>query len=242
MPPPGLVPQRFEAFGPTHYSLLAVFALGAVAIVWLGRRQRGTDRARAFSRGLAILIPCFTVPSQVFQLTPGAFDLATSLPLQLCDVAWVTAVWALWSHRRLPAALTYFWGLTLTSQAILTPSLAEVFPDPRFFAFWCMHFLIVWSALYLTLGLGIGPTWRDYRVTVAITVVWALVIYPLNLVLDVNYGYLVSKPASASLFDLLGPWPVYVLAALAVLAALWALMTWPWTRSGRSATAGTSAG
>ena len=69
----------------------------------------------------------------------------------------------------MPVALTYFWGLTLSVQGILTPSLAEAFPDPRFLAFWAMHFLIVWAALYLTFGLGLGPGWREYRVTVAVT-------------------------------------------------------------------------
>jgi hypothetical integral membrane protein (TIGR02206 family) len=228
-----LATERFQAFSGQHYLLLLLFALGAVGIVLLGRRQRGTDAAVRFSRVLAVAIPCFTVPSQVFQLTPGDFDLGTSLPLQLCDFAWVTAVWALWTHRPLPAALTYFWGLTLTVQGIITPSLGQVFPEPRFFAFWCMHFLIVWAALYLTLGLGLGPSWRSYRITVAITAIWAVVVYVIDVVLDVNYGYLVHKPGSASLLDPLGPWPVYVVASLGILLSVWALMTWPWVAHAR---------
>jgi hypothetical integral membrane protein (TIGR02206 family) len=223
-----LAAERFEAYSGQHYLLLALFFIGAVGIVLLGRRQRGTDAAVRFSRVLAVAIPCCTIPSQVFQLTPGDFDLGSSLPLQLCDFAWVTAVWALWTHRELPAALTYYWGITLTSQGILTPSLGQVFPSPRFFAFWCMHFLIVWAALYLTLGLGIGPTWRSYRITVGVTAVWAVVVYAFDVVVDVNYGYLLRKPGSASLLDPLGPWPVYVFAALAILLVGWALITWPW--------------
>ena len=225
---PAEVVQRFQAFTGEHFVLLALFVLGAIGIVLLGRRQRGTAAARRFSRVLAVAGAGFACAGQIFQLTPGDFDIDTSLPLQLCDFAWVTAVWALWTHQRLPTALTYYWGLTLTVQAILTPALAQAFPHPRYVAFWCLHFLVVWAALYLTLGLGIGPTWRDYRITVALTVVWAVVVYVFNVAVDVNYGYLVEKPGSASLLDAFGPWPVYVLVSLGILLAAWALMTWPW--------------
>jgi hypothetical integral membrane protein (TIGR02206 family) len=228
-----LAAGRFATFSDEHFLLIGLFLVGAVALVTLGRAQRGTPRARRFSRVYAVVIPCVTVPSQVFQLTPGDFDLDSSLPLQLCDLACITAVWALWTHSRVPVALTYFWGLTLTVQGIITPSLAQAFPHPRYLAFWAMHFLVVWAALYLTLGLGLGPRWREYRVAVAVTVVWAVVVFAFNSVVGVNYGYLNDKPGSASLLDLLGPWPVYVVAALAILMAGWALMTWPWVLAGR---------
>jgi uncharacterized membrane protein YwaF len=32
----------------------------------------------------------------------------------------------------------------------------------------------------------------------------------------------------------LGDWPWYLLVALAVAAAVWALITWPWTRRARA--------
>jgi hypothetical integral membrane protein (TIGR02206 family) len=224
---------RFTTFGAEHFLLLGLFVAGAVGVVLLGRTQRGTPRARRFSRVFAVTIPCVTVPSQVVQLTPDRFSLGSSLPLQLCDLAWMAAVWALWTHGRVPVALTYYWGFTLSVQGILTPSLVETFPQPGYLAFWAMHFLIVWAAVYLALGLGLGPGWREYRVTVAVTVVWAVLVFAFNSALDVNYGYVNRKPGSASLLDLLGPWPVYVFAALAILLAGWALITWPWVLVGR---------
>ena len=44
---------------------------------------------------------------------------------------------------------------------------------------------------------------------------------------DTHYGFLNGKPATTSLLDLMGPWPVYVLAGAALVLAVWALMTWP---------------
>ena len=207
----------FQTFGGQHLLLLGVFVVGLVGVVVCGRRggrRRGLDEpdrgptSRAFDRAFAVVLVVVALSAQAFQLTPSDFDLGSSLPLALCDFAWVAAAWALWTRRRLPAAVTYYWGLTLTVQGILTPSLGQEFPHPRFFAFWALHLLVVWCAAYLSLGLGIGPHWREYRWTVAISLVWAVVAYAFDVAFDVNYGYLRDKPGSGSLLDLLGPWPV----------------------------------
>jgi hypothetical integral membrane protein (TIGR02206 family) len=231
---------RFEAFSGQHYLLLGIFVVGAVAIVMVGRSQRRRLAEAAtpgFSRVLAVAVASVAVLSLSYRLLPVDFELQTSLPLQLCDFAWITATWALWTRARVPVALTYYWGLTLSVQGIITPSLGQQFPNPRFFAFWALHFLVVWSALYLSIGLRLGPRWREYRITVAVTVVWAVVVYWFDKVVGLNYGYLVHKPPSASLFDLFGPWPWYMLVSIALVLGVWALMTLPWV-SRRPAAAG----
>jgi len=228
-----LAAERFEAFSGQHFLLLGVFVAGAVAVVLLGRSQQGTAAARTFSRWFGASVVCVAVPSQVLQLTPWDFSFGSSLPLQLCDFAWVVTVWALWTHHPVPVALTYYWGLTLTVQGVLTPSLNEAFPDPGYLAFWGMHLMIVWAAAYLTFGLGIGPGWREYRIALAVTGTWAVVVYAFDVAFGVNYGYLEHKPASASLLDLFGPWPLYILVSLGLLLSVWALMTWPWVVADR---------
>ncbi len=62
---------------------------------------------------------------------PGRFDPGLSLPIQLCDLAWLAAIHALLTRRRWSAALTSYWGLTLSIQPILTPDLDAQFPTPR---------------------------------------------------------------------------------------------------------------
>jgi hypothetical integral membrane protein (TIGR02206 family) len=236
-----LVADGFEAFTPEHLFLLGLLLAGAVTAGLVGSRQRrGPDPVR-FRRTFAILIPVFTVPMQVLQLLPGDFDLGTSLPLQVCDLSWMVAVWALWTRDQRAVALLYFWALTLTVQAAVTPSLGETFPDPRYFMFWGMHFLTIWAAVHLVCLAG-GPDWRGYRLTLAWTALWAVVVLGFNAVTDTNYGYLSRKPASSSALDLLGPWPAYVGAEVLILAVVWALMTWPWVRAGRTASERPSAG
>ena len=213
-----------------------LFVVGLAVSVWLGRKHRATDGPTRFSRTLAVLIPVVTVPFQVIDLVYN-WDIDVTLPLHLCDLAWIAATWALWTHRPFPVALTFFWGLTLTIQGVITPALNEAFPHPRYFAFWALHLLIVWAAVYLVIGLRKVPSWRDYGATVLITVTWAAATYAFNRVADTNYGYLIEKPRS-SILDYFGSWPWYVVQEIVLILAVWALMTWVAQRSIRRPSSG----
>lgn len=72
----------------------------------LGRRHAGTQAEVRFCRAFAVIILCFTVPMQILQFLPGDYRLGTSLPLQLCDLAWIAAVLALWTRHWAPTAST----------------------------------------------------------------------------------------------------------------------------------------
>lgn len=218
----------FQLFTLEHLGLVSGFLVGCVVLALVGRAHRGTDAELRFRRAFAIVIPVVLIPLQIPQLMPGDFDAGTSLPLQLCDLAWITAIVALWTRNPFATALVYFWGLTLTVQGIVTPSLQETFPDLRYFMFWSMHFLTVWAAVYLTFGLRVPVTWRTYRFAVLTTAAWAVTVMVINALSGTNYGYLNRKPSSGSLLDVLGPWPLYVVVEVAILTAVWALMTWPW--------------
>jgi hypothetical integral membrane protein (TIGR02206 family) len=230
---PPLATHGFEAFTVEHVGLLVLLVLGAVALGVVGRRQADRGDPRAFRRTFAVVIPVFTVPFQLLQLVPGDFTLGTSLPLQICDLSWMVAVYALWTRDGRAISLLYFWGLTLTLQAAITPSLGQTFPDPRYFMFWGMHFLTIWASVYLVCLAG-GPGWRGYRFALACTALWAALVLAFNAATGTNYGYLSRKPETSSLLDLLGPWPGYVAAESAVLIVGWALMTWPGVRAGRT--------
>lgn len=231
--------REFVAYGPSHWAVLVIFVAGAAALVWFGRRQ-SEARARLLGRVLAALILTAFIVALVYKLVRPHLD--TSVPLQLCDVAELTAAYALWSQRQWAFALAYYWGLVLSSQALITPDIgtaeegAPDFPNHLFVTFFTLHVLVVWAAIYLTWGLRMRPTWRSYRFAVIASLTWAAFTFVFNVIANTNYGYLNRKPPTESLLDVLGPWPLYLLTEIAIVLVVWALMTWPWERARGRAT------
>ena len=216
----------FEAYSPSHLVVLGVFVVGVVVLLAVGLVVRGSRAEQPLAVALALGNIGFGLAGTATELVP--FDVKGSLPLQICDFAWIAVAWALLTRHRVALALTYYWGLTLSLQAMAQPTLDDAFPDPNFFAFWGKHVLLVWGAVYATLSLRQGPDWRGYRQAVAATFVWVAGVMCFNPLLGSNYGYFNGKP-DGTVLDYLGPWPWYVLAEVAIVLVGWALITLPWT-------------
>jgi hypothetical integral membrane protein (TIGR02206 family) len=224
----------FTPYGFLHWTMLVLTVIGSVLLVWLGRRYRDAPEGEIFTRIFAVVMLSVTFGFMIVFLIPPLFDLHQSLPLHLSDILRLISGYALLRRRPWAVALTYYWGLTLNPQALLTPELhPDVAPILEITSYWSQHILVMWAAVYLTWGLGLHPNWRSYRLTLVASAVWAVTVFAINSALHTNYGYLNRKPGGASLLDVMGDWPWYLPVAFAVLAAAWALMTWPWTRRTR---------
>jgi hypothetical integral membrane protein (TIGR02206 family) len=230
-PPPAQ--PSFAAYGASHWVVLIVLAVGVLVLAWFGSRQRRHPRTvRTVGRAFAIVLVAFHVPILVYDLSPGRFDIQHSLPFQISDLAWMAAAYALWSHRQWAYSLTYYWGLTLVPQALITPALnGPDVPSVDFFSFWGQHLLVIWAAVYLTWWAGMRPTWRGFAVAAAVTVSWGAAMLAFNEAAGTNYLFVSRRPDNPSLLDLMGEWPWYLGVELVVGLTAWALLTWPWTRS-----------
>jgi hypothetical integral membrane protein (TIGR02206 family) len=221
----------FVAYGLAHWTVLVVTVVGAVLLIRFGRRRGGTAAERRFTRVFGVVQLSVSLGFLALWLLPPFFALGQSLPLHLSDLLRFASGYALLRRRPWALALTYYWGLTLNPQALLTPDVhLDVAPVLEFASYWVQHILVMWAVVYLTWGLGLHPTWRSYRIALGCTATWAAVVFGINRALGTNYGYLNRKPSGGSLLDLMGDWPWYLLLASVLVAAVWALITWPWIR------------
>jgi hypothetical integral membrane protein (TIGR02206 family) len=211
-------------FSAEHLAALGVMVLAAWLSVWLTRRGRATV---ALPRMLALVILAGWAGEQVADIVEDIWSVKYTLPLQLTDVVSITAAVALWRPRLLLVELTFFWALTASLQAALTPDLARTFPSAFYFTYFAYHVGAVVAALLLVFGLGMyprpGAPWRVFAATLVVAAVAAAA----DLITGGNYMYLREKPVHSSLLSAMSPWPWYIaetaVLAIAMLLALQAI-------------------
>jgi hypothetical integral membrane protein (TIGR02206 family) len=214
---------EFYLYGPAHLGVLGVVAAWLVIGVVVARAGRWPLAQRNYERvlGVALLL---TYPSKlvVTFFYPSTWDYP--LPCHVCDAAAFLGLGALVLRSVRLAELVYFWGVAGTVQGLVTPAVQVGFPHPEFHRFFLLHGSVVVAALYLPFGAGLvprpGAPWRAWGWIQVYLVIAAVT----NWLTGANYGFLREPPPSASLIDLLGPWPWYLVSLQVIaLAFFWAL-------------------
>ncbi len=202
---------RFEAFTQQHYwGLLGVIIL--IALILFLERVTATKYQRVISITMAMLLLLQELSLTLIRLVWGVWQIQTSLPLHLCGAAIVLGALMLLTRSYRLYEIVYFWALAGAIQALLQPDIGPLgYPHYRYFQVFFSHGMIIATALYATLSYGYRPTWISViRVTIY-TNVYVLFVGVFNQLTGSNYLFICRKPETASIMDVFGPWPIYII-------------------------------
>jgi hypothetical integral membrane protein (TIGR02206 family) len=221
--------QGFELFGGAHLAALACVAVFAGACVVLARRLGHPNRRRLrLALGSALLLG--VLAEWAGAAVQGWLTLADVGPLQLCDYTLVLAALTLLTLDRRTNEPLYFFALTGTLPALITPELSAPFPAFRFSIYFVLHGLGLAAALTSTFGLRLVPGRGAWLRAFLWLNVAAATSGLANRLLGTNFMYLSAKPSGPTPFDWLGPWPWYVLALEFVSLGLFLVLDLPLRR------------
>jgi hypothetical integral membrane protein (TIGR02206 family) len=196
-------------FSAQHLAALAVILATSGACVYAARRRPG-PLAVLLCRGLAVVILGGWLAEYSADVALGIWGAEYDLPFQLTDLVTVVSAFALLTRRALLVELTYFWALTATLQAVVTPDLASPFPSVFYFTYFAYHGGAIAAACLLVFGCRLHPRRGAVRRVYAASVAWTAVAAVADIATGGNYMYLREKPARGTVLDVMGPWPWYV--------------------------------
>lgn len=206
----------FELFGTAHIIGLVLIALCNVYLIYFRDHSSATAR-RNFRYGLAAILVLNEIAWHLWNWSIGEWTIQKMLPLHLCSVlVWLSA-YMLVAKSYTVYEFAYLLGIAGALQALLTPDAGIYgFPHFRFFQVLVSHGAIVTAAIYMTVVEGFRPTWQSVKRVLVGTYLYALHIWVINDLIGSNYLYLARKLDTASLLDVLPPWPGYIPIILAL--------------------------
>ena len=213
----------FVLFSTQHlFGLFGIILVGLLIIIT--QRSATVEQRRIVRWAMATILVLNETLWHIWNISIGEWTLQTMLPLHLCSaLVWLCA-FMLVTKNRTVYEFAYLLGIAGALQAILTPDLGQyAFPHFRYFQVFVSHGLIIISALYMTLVEGFRPTWQSVKRVAIYGNIYFLFIFVLNFLIGSNYLFIAHKPETASLLDVLPPWPYYLMI-IELLAAFFMLL------------------
>jgi hypothetical integral membrane protein (TIGR02206 family) len=214
----------FEMFSISHFVIITVLLLVSVCL-FLFRDKLKTTHWRRTEIGVAISLIIMEVSYHLWMLMTGSWHVSHAIPVELCSISMILTVILLLTKKKVIYEILLFTALLGALQALITPSLNYDFPHFRFFHFFYTHLMEIWVPLYFTWAKGYRPTiWSVLKLCIFLNVLLPIIMI-INKLVDGNYMFLSHKPDSASLLDVLGPYPWYILSLEGLLIGL-SLIVW----------------
>lgn len=213
----------FARWGTSHLAVFLLMGFALALLIKLARLPRPAWQKSA-ERVLAVILAVNWPLTVITHLINGDINLDNTLPLHVCNLTSLLGAWALWTGSPRASEGLYFWGIAGALQGLITPPLTRDFPDLEYFGFFLLHGGIVLAALHVVFGRDLphrpGAVARMWLWGTG----YQLVVGGINWLIGTNYGFLCHKPEGKSLFDLLGPWPWYLLSLQGVGLVLFTVL------------------
>jgi hypothetical integral membrane protein (TIGR02206 family) len=217
-------------FSPSHIISLCI-ALSLIIILYTLRYR---PWIKTFGKWLIIVsLAASEIWLNFWYYSTGMWDIRYTLPFQLCSISLYLCIWMLLTKQKWPFEVVYFLGLGGAMQALLTPELFYDFPHFRFLHFFVAHTAIILAVFYMIWLEKKSITLKSLGKSFGALQVIAIVVFFINKATGGNYMFLAQKPTNASIIDLLGPYPLYILSLELVVLFLFLMLYLPFLIGGK---------
>ncbi len=145
-----------------------------------------------------------------YSLNHGNWSLQNNLPLHLCGISGLLAIFSLFRYNALVAHLLYYWGITGGFHSLLTPEFDLGRDGYLFYGYFISHGGLILASIFLIIHRNFKPekgSWLKAFVFIQLAV---LVIGSFNWASGSNYMYLLAPPIVDNPL-IVGNWPWYIL-------------------------------
>jgi len=225
--------EPFHLFGIGHLIALSVILLINLSLIFV-RRSNNQKFKDSIRYSIAAMLVISEGSWHIWNIAIGEWTIQTHLPFHLSAVLVWTSLIMLLTKNYFVYEFAYFLGIAGATQALLTPEAGIYgFPHFRILQTITAHGSIVTAAVFMTIVEGFRPYWSSFKRVFLWTNIYMLLVTGINVLIGSNYMYTIHKPPTASLLDILGLWPWYLLTVELVALVLCSLLYLPFALKDR---------
>jgi hypothetical integral membrane protein (TIGR02206 family) len=198
--------QGFELFSTAHIWTLVVFFLACGVLVFF--KNKGNMYQQIIKWTLFVLLPVCEISSHVWLILTDQWEIS-DLPLQLCSLSTVLALYLFLKKNEKVFYLLYFFGTLPPFLAMVTPEMVYTFPHFRFIEYFLHHSLLPLAALYFILYEGYRVPKKAILYSYVTANIIAVPIFILNQLLGTNFFYLAAPTEAETILTFFGTGIMY---------------------------------
>ena len=228
--------QEFALFTPAH--ILPI--LWMVAMILLIRKNAGAlrdwkhEEKLRYVLAFALIISDMSYYWRLVGVPALGANPVENLPIGVCGWAAILCSYMLVGKCQSFFDISYFWLLSGSLFALLTPTPLN-FTGPtrfRYYQFWAEHTLGYIAIFYMIFVHGMRPTVKSAVKSYIALLVMVIIAYSVNqMIPGANYLYMARPESAPSVLDILPPNFLLRFAVMfAVITAMYGLAYYPWYR------------
>lgn len=196
-----------------HATMLIFVAVVSAVVIIIGHFSVKNKTLKTTSRMLSFVIISIWFIYNIYYFHPRIFKWELSLPIQVCDfLSPIASIILVLPSFRFGRSVLFLSAIPLAGQAVLTPTGDQDPTTYRFWLFWTLHASIIAISLFDVIVRRFLPKFKDFALVLLFDLGYIVLILPLNIKFDWNYGYIGNAlPEGDTLIGLLGSWPDRIL-------------------------------
>jgi hypothetical integral membrane protein (TIGR02206 family) len=195
--------ETFQWFGLEHSLALVFFLLLFIGMIIF--KNRITPRIDLIlRRSIAILMIVLEWTFYVWSLSRGGFQ-TSLLPFGVCAISMYVTAYTLWTKNEKVFKIIFPWAMAGALISLIVADQTFSFPHFRFVHYFGNHGFFMLGNLYLLIVSKFTITYKDILKSSLILFIYALIMYPINFLIDANHLFLREVPSEvAPMYAFLG--------------------------------------
>lgn len=193
----------------------AGFLLASVLVFGYAYLQKSFEKRALMARGMAAVMLLNFILHHVYFSIKGSWTLQGNLPLHLCSMSAIIAMYTLYTRSAAAYEFLIYWSAGAV-HSFLTPELTHGNGTFEMADYCISHGGIILSGLYCSMFLGLRPSKKGWVRVFFLTQLCLPVIGLVNWVTNSNYMYISQRPDADNPL-IIGEWPWYILVLEGVM-------------------------